>query len=62
LTLRTATDKIDAQHSCLERDSRDKADERLAVMEDTYRHALLDIDDREMLHDRIVKLRRKLGR
>ena len=51
-------DESDAAQRAAERN----AAERLIVMEHMYKHDPLDADERAVLHDSIVKLRRKLGR
>jgi hypothetical protein len=43
-------DVIEAHYSCLER------------LEERYRHEILDYDERQELRDRIIRMRRRLGR
>jgi len=37
-------------------------DERLARLEERYRHELMDDEERQELRDRILRLRRRLSR
>jgi hypothetical protein len=39
----------------------DSSGERLARLEERYRHELLDVEERAALRDRILRLRRRLG-
>ena len=40
---------------------RRRTEEKLAELEECYRHALLDVDERLELRDRVLRLRRRLG-